>query len=83
LTAWPCGLLLMSHRTRANQNRREVKEMSSVVELKAELQRLAGDLSEHANDDADNLRAVLRYGVTELERLAADLDEAQAGPAGG
>jgi len=57
--------------------------MSSVVELKAELQRLAGDLSEHANDDADNLRAVLRYGVTELERLAADLDEAQAGPAGG
>jgi len=60
--------------------------MSSVVELKAELQRLADDLLEHADDgddNANNLRAVLRYGAVELQRLAADLDEAQAGPAGG
>jgi len=55
----------------------------SVAELKNELRRLAGDLSEHANDgDTNNVRAVLKYGAAELQKLAADLDKAQAGPVG-
>lgn len=78
----------MSRKTRTRMNKtkgrgREVKAMS-IVEAQAELRRLADDLLEHASSDgnANNLRAVLEYGGVELQKLAADLDEAKAGPVG-